>query len=65
MQRFLEHVARTDTCSPDWSLLEAPTIPEHIIACHLCALAAVEPDPSWRDGFELEAEHLREKTGIA
>ena len=40
---------------PDWALLEAPTVPEHLIACYLTALAGGEAPTGWRHGFEREA----------
>lgn len=41
---------------PDWALIEAPAIPEHVIACCLTALAGREAPDGWRRGFESEVE---------
>ena len=40
---------------PDWTRLEAPTVPESIIACYLTALADGEAPDGWRRDFEREA----------
>ena len=40
---------------PDWTLLEAPTVPEYVIACYLTAVAGGEAPTDWRRGFEREA----------
>ena len=43
---------------PDWTLLEAPAVPEYVIACYLTALAGGETPPAWRRDFEREAGRL-------
>ena len=52
LRRFVESFRRGQ---PDWTLLEAPTVPEHVIACYLTALAGGEAPNGWRRGFEREA----------
>lgn len=43
---------------PDWALIEAPAIPEHLVACLLTALTGCEAPAAWRRGFEREAAAL-------
>lgn len=43
---------------PDWTLIEAPAVPEYVIACCLTALAGREAPDGWRRGFEREVAAL-------
>lgn len=52
LRRFVESFRRG---RPDWALVEAPAVPEHLVACRLTALAGREAPPAWRRGFEREA----------
>ncbi len=55
LRRFVESFRRG---RPDWTLLEGPTVPEHLIACYVTALAGGEAPSGWRRGFEREAAAL-------
>ena len=57
LESFLTAVAAADT-EPPWGILHAPRIPEHIIACYLCALGEVPPAEDWQAGFVEEVEYL-------
>ena len=52
LRRFVESFRRG---RPDWALLDAPAVPEHLVACYLAALAGREAPAEWRRGFEREA----------
>ncbi|MHB8502246.1 MAG: hypothetical protein ACYDHE_15055 [Candidatus Acidiferrales bacterium] len=56
--RFVTAVLKSNE-EPRWELLAAPKVPEHVIACYLCSLAAISPQDQWRAGFEEEIEYLR------
>ena len=52
LRRFVESFRRG---RPDWTLIEAPAAPEHLVACYLTALAGREAPSGWRRDFEREA----------
>lgn len=59
IERFVKHAQLPATVRPDWSLMEAPETPEHIIACYICALAGSGPEESWAQRFRQEVEYWR------
>lgn len=59
MKEFVESAQLCETGPPDWSLLAPPQVPEHVIACYLCALADVLPESVWQAGFEDEVEYWK------
>lgn len=42
----------------DFTLLE-PQLPEHVLACYVCALGGVPPRDDWKSGFENEVGYWR------
>jgi hypothetical protein len=57
LTRFFKTVTREGVTVPPWTLLIPPVAPEHVIACYLCSIAALEPEASWAKGFEEEVSY--------
>lgn len=53
---FMKSIRVYSEALPQWELLEPPPVPEHVIACLLCALGRIEPDVEWRTAFEDEVD---------
>ena len=67
LRRFDEFIAATQSQMfgpPPWHLLDPPAAPEHVIACYLCSLVQARPEPSWKLGFEEEANYWKPRTRI-
>lgn len=54
VRRFIENARMADVGQPKWELLLPPSVPEHVLACYLCALAGMAINPSWEEGFDQE-----------
>ena len=61
LEALVRHAADSNVDAPDWTLIEFPSVPEHLIACYLADLAGkpelVQRD--WRRPFEDEVDWLR------
>lgn len=64
--RFLKDLA-TNNGRPNWALLEpdARRLPEHVLACYVCAIGGIPTVDAWKIGFEDEVEYWVRTVGIA
>ena len=59
IREFVRVVKKSDYEIP-WHILEPPKVPEHILACYLCAIGGVDVDKvpdGWQGGFEDESSY--------
>jgi len=54
---FFRAVRHEDVTIPPWMLLIPPVAPEHVLACYLCSVAGMQPEPLWVKGFGEEVSY--------
>lgn len=65
LKNFVNDWRSRSTGAPLWQLLVPPLLPEHVLACYLCALAGVTVRPDWSSGFEEEVEYWIAERGAS
>jgi hypothetical protein len=57
LTRFFNKSRQEGVSVPPWTVLIPPVAPEHVVACYLCCLAGIDPEPAWAKGFEEELSY--------
>jgi len=64
LAKFFKSALEDTAIVPSWNLLTPHAAPEFAMSCYLCAIAGVDPEPLWENGFRQEVSFWTEERGI-